>query len=173
MKKDTVESGNRNSIAKITVKGSGSADSNIHAQPEGEDMTSSGASNRLKNAKKDFEERPENANVKATYVTMESGLIYGKNEYYDRCVIIIRFPNGEERRIVSAGVKFDKDVVEEVKAMDGGRGFEKRRAADLLVERGKVKDVQDPQNELTAGEFPRDLQIGESLELAFLRPNKF
>lgn len=150
------------------------ADSEINEQPINNE-TEIGARNRLKNAKQEVE--LTNPRLNPTYVSIENGLFQEKDsetnqptgEWEDRAVVIVMLPDGTTTSVVSDGVRFPKDVVEETRLKGGeSEGFKKYTVGSQLAEKGIVKNKQDPHSDLTNGAFTREMQMVSVVQQAFI-----
>lgn len=116
----------------VTVK----APSGVNEQPVG-DETRRGALNRIAAA------REQQAGD--LYVSMENGLFHEDGIWTDCAVVVVEYsPDGRPITVVSDGVIFPLDAVEEAQR----RGFQTTTVGQVLAEWGIVKDHADPHVDL-------------------------
>lgn len=158
----------------INVIGVKNANSEINEQPV-DDETEMGAQNRLKNTEKEILDK--NPDMRPTYVSIENGIFSEKDprtgnatgEWDDKAVVVVKLPNGRMVYEISEGVRFPKEVVEEVRIKGGdAEGFKKYTVGSQLAEKGIVKDKQDPHVELTRGVFTREMQMVNAIKGAII-----
>lgn len=137
------------------------AQSEVDEQPEN-DITNTGKRNRLKNAEANY--RKVEPNKEVIFVSMESGIFNEsegeKPKWVDRAKIYLKLTNGHKYTVTSAGVIFPAEAVDEtrVRVSPKGVGFVVHTVGETLTLHG-IKDKQNPQNELTNGGFPREIQL--------------
>lgn len=134
------------------------AKSTVNEQPVG-DETELGARNRIVDA----EHIVQDLNTPHAFISIENGIFkINEDEYEDKAVVVIKFPDGEIfSKISSRGVLFPKDAVK--KTLEKPGGFKDHTVgytiAEIFAERDIEVDRQDPHKTLTNSEFTRRDQI--------------